>query len=66
MPEKKIRFGALQQLARERAYTLKRKGRLILWHRNDEPERVFSSSGVGGAWEDILLDFSLRITARNT
>lgn len=55
---KKPRFADLERIARERAYTLRRVGREIFWWRNGEKEKVFSSSGVASAMEDILLDSS--------
>jgi hypothetical protein len=52
------RFADLETLARERAYTVERRGDEILWWRNGEPERRYSSFGIGSASEDILLDCS--------
>lgn len=56
--QKRPRWEALQTLARERAYTVRREGRQVRWWRNEEPDRVYTSFGVGSAIEDILLDSS--------
>jgi hypothetical protein len=52
------RFPDLEMLARERGYTLSRSGRTVFWSRNGDSGRIYSSSGVSSAWEDILLDAS--------
>lgn len=52
------RFVDLERLARERGYTLRRLGRTVFWSRNGDSGRIYSSSGVSSAWEDILLDSS--------
>ena len=51
-------FAQLQTLARERGYGVRRNNKDVLWWRNEDPGRVFTSSGVGDAWEDIVLDYS--------
>jgi hypothetical protein len=56
------RFADLETLARERAYTVQRQGDEILWWRNGDPSRRYSSFGVGAAAEDILLDCSSKET----
>lgn len=56
----RVRFPKLQELARERGYGLERRGNEILWWRNESPDRTYSSFGVADAWEDIMLDHSLR------
>lgn len=53
-----IRFVRLQELARERGYGVCRLGRSVLWWRNRERARVYTSSGVAEAWDDIVLDHS--------
>jgi hypothetical protein len=53
-----IRFARLQELARERGYGVGRLGREVLWWRNGERARVYTSSGVAEAWDDIVLDHS--------
>jgi hypothetical protein len=52
------RFVDLERLARERGYTLSRNGRTVFWRRNSGGDRIYSSTGVGDSWEDILLDAS--------
>lgn len=52
------RFSHLERLARERAYTVRRRGREVHWSRNSEPGRFYVSCGVAEAVEDILLDCS--------
>jgi len=51
-------FGDLEQLGRERGYGVSRRGRAVFWWRIPDPSRVYESSGVGDAWEDIILDCS--------
>jgi hypothetical protein len=53
-----IRFVRLQTLARERGYGVGRRGREVLWWRNEDPDTTYTSSGVAEAWEDIILDHS--------
>lgn len=52
------KFSGLEMLARERGYSLRREGRSVVWWRNEDPTRTYSSDGVGEAWDDIILDFS--------
>lgn len=52
------RFVDLERFARERGYTLSRSGRTVFWRRNAGSDRIYSSSCVSAAWEDILLDAS--------
>lgn len=52
------KFKGLQELARERGYGVCRLGRTVLWWRNVERTKVYSSSGVSDAWDDIVLDSS--------
>lgn len=54
---KRVKFRDLEQLARERAYTVRRVGREIFWRRNGQ-DGAHNSTGVASAWEDILLDCS--------
>lgn len=54
----------LESLARERGYGVGRRGRTVLWWRNRDKSRVYSSSGVSDAWEDIVLDSSSEKQAR--
>jgi hypothetical protein len=53
-----IRFVRLQELARERGYGVRRRGREVLWWRNELPDNSYTSSGVAEAWDDIILDHS--------
>ena len=52
------KFSDLEGLARERGYSLRREGRSVVWWRNEDPSRTYSSDGVGEAWDAIILDFS--------
>lgn len=52
------KFQDVQNLARERGYGVCRLGRAVLWWRNVERAKVYSSSGVSDAWDDIVLDSS--------
>lgn len=52
------KFKELQELARERGYGVCRLGRTVLWWRNRERAKVYTSSGVSDAWDDIVLDSS--------
>jgi hypothetical protein len=51
-------FVDLERLGRERGYGVSRRGRAVRWWRVLEPSRVYESSGVGDAWDDIILDCS--------
>jgi hypothetical protein len=53
-----IRFVRLQSLARERGYGVGRRGREVLWWRNEDPDTTYTSSGVAEARDDIILDHS--------
>jgi hypothetical protein len=52
------KFTEVQNLARERGYGVCRLGRVVLWWRNRGRAKVYSSSGVSDAWDDIVLDSS--------
>lgn len=52
------KFTGLQRIARERGYGVYRLGRTVLWWRNREKSKVYTSSGVSDAWDDIVLDSS--------
>jgi hypothetical protein len=60
-----IRFVRLQTLARERGYGVGRRGREVLWWRNEDPDTTCTSSGVAEAWEDIILDHSSEKPSRH-
>lgn len=57
MPAKR-NFSSLGVMARELGYGVGRRGRDIFWWRNEDPDRMFSSSCIRDAWEDIILDHS--------
>lgn len=56
----------LEILARERGYTLSRKGREITWTRNDDDKVCGVSSCVSDAYEDINEDYKLRLKTNYT
>lgn len=47
----------LETLARERGYTVKRKRRIVTWHRNEDISKKGVSEGISDAYQDILLDY---------
>lgn len=55
---KKPTFRDLERLARERAYTVRRRGKEISWWRNEDTGRVLVTHGVGSTIQEILMDCS--------
>lgn len=54
----------LEQFARERGYTLKRKSREVTWIRNDNKQIQGKSSCVAEAYQDISEDYALRLKSK--
>ena len=54
----------LEILARERGYTVKRKGRTVTWYRNDDVNKKGVSEGVFDAYQDIIFDYEDRLKAK--
>jgi len=58
---KKVTRKKLEELARERGYTIERKGREIKWYRNNNKTKCGVSTGVTDAYVDIVEDYEDRL-----